>query len=81
VQLLDDIGELARLRGEIKQKIFPQRSAAERSQFLLQLLIRRRVRQIADAIKNVRGKIFPDLFVHGLGARKLVERRAQFGSP
>ena len=81
MHLLDDLAELARLGGEIKQQVFPQRPAAERGQQFFQLFVGRGVGQIAPAIKHVLGKFLPDLFVHRLGARKLVQRRAQFLPP
>ena len=70
--------ELARLRGEIKQQVFPQRRAAERGQHFFQLFVGRGVGEVALAIKQVCGEFLPDRFVHRFGAGKLVERRAQF---
>src|SRR4051812_24409069 len=53
VQLFDDIAELAGLRREIKEQVFPQWCLAESREHRLQLLIRRRVREIPLAIENI----------------------------
>ena len=81
MHLLDHLAELAGLSGEIKQQVFPQRLAAERGQHLLQLLVGRGVGEVALAIKQVLREFLPDLVVHRFGARKLVQRRAQFLPP
>ena len=81
MDLLDDFAKLARLGREIKQQIFPQRAAAERSQHFLQLFVGGGIGKVAPAIKQIFGECVPHRVVHRLGARKLVELLAQFVPP
>ena len=43
--------------------------------------VSRRIGEITNAIKDVRGKRRPDFFVHGFGPRKLIQILAQLLTP
>src|ERR1043166_8334109 len=61
MHLLDDLPELARHRGQVKKNVPPQQFAPESAELFLQLCISGRIRDVAQAIKNVLRELPPNL--------------------